>query len=237
MKIIKTQFGIIKFKPQVIYWGVKTINKEVAARNLSDLKAILDGEGIKFMLIAGTLLGAVREHDFISHDEDIDLAFLEEDKQAVLDVLPKVLEIGFDIARYDNRGLLSVIRNGEYIDLYFFKPKEGEYGIRTCSGWLILEKFLTRYGQLDFKGEVYSVPLDYIGYLQCEYGENWKTPIKWFDYKMPSWKQRLFAFREHLKELAPSCVLEMIYKFKEPRFEMRYRNNINQYLSNGGSID
>ena len=30
-------------------------------------------------------------------------------------------EIGFKVARYDRRGLLSIIRKGEYIDLYFFK--------------------------------------------------------------------------------------------------------------------
>ena len=237
MKKIKTSTGYVEYNPQIIYWGIKTINKKIAAKNLSDLKSVLDGEVIKFMLIAGTLLGAVREHDFISHDEDIDLAFLEEDKQIVFDSLPKITKKGFEIARYDGRGLLSVIRDGEYIDFYFFKPKKGEKAIRTCSGWLILDKFLTRYGQLEFKGEIYSVPLDYIGYLRCEYGDDWSTPIKWFNYNMPFWKQKLFAIREHIKAIIPSIIMDIIYKLKEPRFEMTYRRNIDKYLSSGGTIE
>jgi len=237
MPKIKTSTGEIAYKTQIIYWGVKKINKEIAADNLRDLKKVLDSEGIKFMLIAGTLLGAVREHDFITHDEDIDLAFLNEDKQKVFDILPKLLEIGFEIARYDKRELMSIIRNGEYIDFYFFKPKEGEFGIRTCSGWLILEKFLTRYGQLEFKGEMFSVPKDYIEFLRCEYGDDWKTPIKWFDYEMPWWKLKLFAIKEHIKDWLPMFIMKPILVKVEARNERGYRKRLEKYLSSGGCID
>lgn len=237
MPKIRTSNGDIKYKTQIIYWGVKCINKEKAEKNLSDLKKILDEEGIKFMLIAGTLLGAVREKDFITHDEDIDLAFLSEDKQRVFDTLPRIIEKGFEIARYDKRDLLSVIRDGEYIDFYFFRPKNGEKGIRTCSGWLVLDKFLTRYGTLDFKGELYTVPQDYIEYLRCEYGENWRTPIKWFNYKMPWWKKKIYVIKELTKDLLPFSVLAYISKKRESRFEKSYRRNIKEYFDKGGSLE
>ena len=237
MPTIKTSSGDIKYKTQVIYWGVKKINKTIAAKNLSDLKRVLDAEGIKFMLIAGTLLGAVREHDFITHDEDIDLAFLNEDKQRVFDVLPKLLDLGFEIARYDKRELMSVIRDGEYIDFYFFKPKPEEKGIRTCSGWLILDKFLTQYGQIEFKGETYNVPKDYIEFLRCEYGDDWGTPIQWFDYKMPWWKLKLFAIKEHIKDWMPMCIMNKILVKVEARNEIGYRKRLDKYLANGGTIE
>ena len=120
MAAIKTSSGqIIKYRNRVLY-GQKRINKPAAFKNLISLKRIFDDAGIDFLLIAGTLLGAVREHDFITHDEDIDLAFLYENKQRVIDLLPRILDQGFSIARYDRRNLLSVIRNDEYIDFYFF---------------------------------------------------------------------------------------------------------------------
>ncbi len=236
MPIIHTSKGDVSYKNQIIYWGVKTINKEIAQNNLFELKNILDASQINFLLIAGTLLGAIREHDFIDHDEDIDLAFLDEDRAKVLDVIPQLLLSGFEIARYDDRGLLSVIRDGEYIDLYFFKEKEGEKGIRTCCGWLVLEKFLVNTTHIDFKGNLFAAPNDYVEYLKCEYGDNWMVPVKWFDYKMPWWKKRIFALKEHMKNSLPSCLMKVIQKKRESQFEMQYRKSIEKYLSNGGSI-
>ena len=81
MPKIHTSSGTITYKTYPLYTGVKVINKEISQENLLLLKRILDNYSIFFGLIAGTLLGAVREHDFINHDEDTDLFFLEEDKQ------------------------------------------------------------------------------------------------------------------------------------------------------------
>lgn len=36
-------------------------------------KELLESQNIKFYLIYGTLLGAIREHSFISHDYDVDI--------------------------------------------------------------------------------------------------------------------------------------------------------------------
>ena len=235
MPIFYTLNGKIKYKPQVIYWGVHNLNKSVAQKNLCDIKRILDQEKIRFLLLGGTLLGAVREHDFIAHDEDVDLAILSEDKQAVIDILPKILSTGFNIARYDKRDLLSIIRDGEYIDFNFFRPKEK--GIRTSNGWLVLEKFLLNTMTMEFKGEVYLVPRDHIEYLRCEYGDNWRTPIKWFNYSMPWWKKILFKLRALAKEYFPNFILKYLLKIKENSYEAGYRKRVNAYLSNGGTID
>ena len=70
MPSVMTSHGAIRYKTIPLFPGVKRIDKEIAFENLCLLKSILDANGIKFQLAFGTLLGVVREHDFIDHDED-----------------------------------------------------------------------------------------------------------------------------------------------------------------------
>lgn len=230
MTKIKTSTGVIKFKAVPIYRGVKQINKEIAADNLALLKEIFDQNGVEFMLYAGTLLGAVRDHDFITHDEDIDLAFEAKDKTKVFDLLPLLIQNGFDVARYDRRDLLSVIRNGEYTDFYFFSPYSDDVSI--CSGVLCMTEFLMDKTSFMFKGKEYLVPKNTEGYLLFEYGKNWKTPIKWNNYEMPSWKRRLFELKEYAKDLLSDFMFYILVKGPERRLKNHYQKLVDSYRNN-----
>ena len=44
-----------------------------------ELKLICDNNGIKYFMIAGTLLGAVRHKGFIPWDDDMDFAIMRKD--------------------------------------------------------------------------------------------------------------------------------------------------------------
>lgn len=234
MAIIKTSKGVkIKYHNRVLY-GQKVINKPIAIDNLVAFKRVLDNAHIDFLIIAGTLLGAVREHDFISYDEDIDVALLVENKQKLFDVLPELLAEGFEIARYDKRNLLSVIRNGEYIDLYFFYKSEEV--LRRCNGWLIPAKFLENTALISFKNNLFSAPRDYVEYLRYEYGETWQTPIKWFNYDISNFLKFRIYIKERAKEFLPPFVLSVIAKIKEKKFEKKFRNKLKVYQENGGVI-
>lgn len=224
MPKIRTSFGFISYKTYPLYIGVKVINKEISRENLLLVKEILDKHSVFFGLIAGTLLGAVREHDFISHDEDTDLYLLEEDKQKVFDILPEFLKDGFNIARYDRRGLLSIIRKGEYIDLYFFS----DYGnqIRICSGWCIPERFLLNTSQYVFQGSIFMVPKDYVAYLEYEYGMDWQTPIPYTDYTMNNWKRKMLQLKEQAKDILPNWAYFYLVRKAEKKIEKKYLEKI-----------
>jgi lipopolysaccharide cholinephosphotransferase len=182
MTTLQTIRGPYKFKQVDLYLGRKKINKVISRANLLDIKKILDKGNLNFGLIHGTLLGAIREHDFISHDEDIDLSVLSEDEEKFKSLLFDMKESGFDLIRYDRRGLYSVMRQGEYIDFYIFKPFQR--GVRHSGSDYVLEKHLTKTIEIDFQNTKFRVPADYIEFLEIYYGNDWQTPIVWTTYNL-----------------------------------------------------
>lgn len=213
--IITTPLGKYLYKQKILYLGIKPINKVQADENLKLLKKILIDCNVPFGLIYGTLLGAVREHDFITHDEDIDLFVLEENKAFFLSSLFVLRKNGFEVIRDDGRGLISIIRKGEYIDFYIFKKIKED--IRVCSGLCILDKFLTETSTILFRGETYLIPKDYEEFLRFEYGENWKTPIPYTDFKVSKFRKLIFYIKEYTKDLLPDSIYLKIKRRKEEK--------------------
>ncbi len=86
---IITKNGLYFYLPIHLYLGRKLINRDVCRENLLDFKRILDEKNIQFGLMFGTLLGAVREKNFIEHDEDTDVYVLAEYRENILSLLFK----------------------------------------------------------------------------------------------------------------------------------------------------
>lgn len=182
MAKIKTKIGVYKFRQKNLYLGLKQINKIIAKKNLLDAKRVLDDNGLYFGLIFGTLLGAVREHDFIAHDEDIDLFILKEDEENFKVILFMLQDIGFKLIRYDRRGLYSIERNGEYIDFYIFS--EFSKGVYHSGSDYILERHLRDTADYEFQGDLFRIPENYEEFCNVHYGRDWRTPIVWTTYKL-----------------------------------------------------
>lgn len=217
MKTIVTSAGKkISYKPLPLFRGIQFIDKKLAKDNLLLLKDILDSNNINFGLIAGTILGAVREHDFIDHDEDIDLFVLSEDRQNIIDTLPQICAAGFNVIRYHRtKKLLSIMRNGQYIDFNFYEPYNKD--IRCSGGWLILDRFLTQTTTIDFLGKEFKVPQDYFGYLECAYGKNWRTPVVWNNYQMSWWETKFRNLAEKIKDMLPLPLYNYLLSFSANR--------------------
>lgn len=178
MQVITTKHGNYKFKRQIFTLGGKWIDKKISKENLLIFKTIMDKYNIPFTLAYGTLLGAIRENDFITHDEDIDIAILREDEEIFLDLLFEFQKNGFVVGRYED-DLLSLIRKNEYIDIYIFKKSMfGLLGYRHRGIKYLKNKYLINTIKYSFLNENFDIPKEYIKYLEDEYGSNWKTPIK-----------------------------------------------------------
>ena len=227
MPKIELSNGVIKYKTVPLYGGVKLIDKEKALENLLLVKKILDERNVPFQLAYGTLLGAIRDKDFITHDEDIDLIVLEEYKQTFIDTLPILIEEGFAIARYDRRGLMSIIRNGEYIDFYFF-AKAGN-GLRTCSGTFCIAKHIEEVAPLIFKGVEFLAPNEYEDFFLFEYGENWRTPVQYQNFEMSKFHRLTLSFKEHVKDILPDWIFFRLAKKAENLMTEQYNEKLKRY--------
>ena len=155
--------------------GEKKIDPIIAEVNLLDFKKCMDQHTLTFGLIYGTLLGAIREKGFIAHDEDTDLFVLLEDRKNILAILFDLRKSGFEVGRY-NGELLTIVRDGEYIDLYFFR-KQGFFN-RECDGYVVPNHMLTNPEPYQFLGTSFNVPKNPEKLLNKLYGENWRVPDK-----------------------------------------------------------
>lgn len=225
---IKLGENIYRYKFIPIYPGIKRLNKEIAFENLLLLKKICEENHIPFLLYYGTLLGAVREKNFITHDEDIDLALKKEDMPIFLNLLFKLRNIGFEVARYERRGFMSIIRKGEYIDLYFFDIYPQNRNWRYCARDIFPKDFIEETKKIDFKGELFSTCSNPIKFLEFYYGENWKTPIAFFDFNMSKiTKLKLFS-SQYIKMLLPRSIVEHLQNKRDMKYLSLQKSKIKQ---------
>lgn len=224
MEQIKTRNGVYYFKPKILYAGIKKIDRIKAKENLILFNQIANKQNLHFGLCYGTLLGAIRENDFIEHDEDIDLFVLYEHKEHLFNCIYDLILEGFQICRYDRRKeLISFIRHGEYIDIYFF-VKIGN-GLRSTLGDPLPEKYLTELVKIKFQGEYFWVAKDYSEMLLFLYGPEWKTPIQTFNYN-----SFLGKYVEILKwkiyNWMPNYIFFKLMNFRNSRKMARYEFRI-----------
>ena len=197
MKIIKTVNGEIRFEEKS-FSSPKPLNLIIAKNNLLEVKKILDARNVQFGLMYGTLLGAIRENNFITHDEDIDLFVLEENKSDLFNSLHDLIFQGFLVCRCDEV-LLSIIKDDVYIDFYFFKKKF--FYFRECASGLIYKrKYLELTNDYMFLGAKFKVPSNAKSFLKVLYGKNWLIPIK---NDPSSGYSPYFRFRESIKKYLP----------------------------------
>ena len=164
------------------YVEEKIFDKKKATMNLRDIKKIFDGYKFNFWLIGGTLLGAVREKDFISWDDDIDIAVYEEEFLPKYDVLKKKFIAKGFIFRDTRKSMgtkITLWREGpkNSIDCLFLKPDYEKNEYRLSRVRRHPRKYFEKYGTIEFKGMIFRVPSPPNKYLASMY-EHWEKPIK-----------------------------------------------------------
>ncbi len=166
----------MQFKQHIIYDGMKRQNDVIALENLGILAHYLDGIGLNWGPAFGTLLSIVRNDGFLPWAQGLDLYFLKEDEERFKDLLWKLKEEGFNLVRYERRGLYTIQRKGEYSNFYVFRKISPD--IRHSGGRdFVNERYIQKTVKWNFKGIELNVPEELDDFLTFQYGD-WVKPIQ-----------------------------------------------------------
>ena len=172
---IKTSKGFLEYHSHLLYFGEQKVNKEVLLDNIRIISIYLDKIGISWGPAFGSLIGIIRNDDFLPWNPVFDIYILKEDEERFKDVLWLLIEdAGFELVRHERRGLYFLRRNYEYIKVFVLHKISSD--VRHTGGSdFIHEKYLQNTVKWDFKGIELNVPQDVDEYLTFQYG-NWVEP-------------------------------------------------------------
>lgn len=203
MSHIKTSKGFLEYKNHLLYFGNKVINKEVMLENLRIISLYLDKIDINWGPAFGSLIGMVRNEDFQPWKPIFDIYILKEDEERFKDILWSLLEVGFNLVRYERRGYYFLERNGEYIKFYVLAKISSDVR-HTAGAFYIHDKYLQNTVKWDFYGIEMNVPVEVDEYLTFHYGEDWTIPKQTVVYSSNSvlryWHWLKYWCQDHLPD-------------------------------------
>jgi hypothetical protein len=156
------------------------LNKQDALDLLLKVQKCANEHGIDIYLAFGTLLGAVRDKDFIKGDKDADTYVKNE--RAFFEILPYLKDNGIELVRYIKNVEFSFrdkTHPGVFIDVFVLRKTYSIWGIYCyeLGGFVTPKKYLKRDGVLEFKGHEFKTPLNPVNLLKFWYGDTWNIPI------------------------------------------------------------
>lgn len=213
----RTSNGPFHYNRKFLYVGIKRIDKEISLDNLRDFLYLTEKGGVKTGPVFGSLLGIVRDNDFITWDEDIDLYILKENEDAFDALLPTFKENGFELIRYERRGLYSFMRNGEYMDVYVLE-NVGD-GIRHTGSAFLFEEDFTDTVYHDFKGIKVNIPRNVERHLEFLYGD-WKTPVQYANFELGPLDKLKLRLKVAFKNALPDFIYyPLLHRHHQKDFE------------------
>lgn len=179
---LKTSKGYLEYDSHLMYFGNHKIDKDKMLENIQILSLYLDKIGINWGPAFGTLIGVVRNDDFLPWNPVFDIYILKEDEERFKDVLWLLMEVGFNLFRHERRGLYYLKRNNEVIKVFVLHKISSD--VRHTGGSdFIHEKYLQNTVKWNFNDIMLNVPEEVDEYLSFRYGENWITPLQTKTYK------------------------------------------------------
>ena len=159
------------------------ISYDEARKILFCTQDVFSQNGLNVSLSFGTLLGAVRDKNFIKGDYDVDV-FIKDEK-LLLSSLWKIKQAGLNLIRASAHRVYSFRLNSNshcYIDVYILKSTSTIWGLYCyeLNGLMIPKKYLHE-DKISFLGRSFSCPANPENLLKFWYTETWNIPMGKFE--------------------------------------------------------
>lgn len=200
---INTKFGLYVSESVDLSVLKKKINVDVASRNVLDLNDFFSSNNFRYGVIYGTLLGLYRDRCLIPWDEDTDIFIMSDHKNELINSLFELRDIGFEVVRNDG-DLISLMRDGEYTDLYFFNCNRKGYC--TCNLDKLPSHFFSSTSFVELNGISVPTVSNIEEFLRYSYGEDWCTPK---DNSPADVKGRLGSLYVYIRPIVPKNVVKL----------------------------
>ncbi|WP_051551295.1 class I SAM-dependent methyltransferase [Nocardioides sp. URHA0020] len=160
----------------------------------------LEKAGVEPFLAYGTLLGAVRDQDFIGHDSDADVGYVSRFEFPV-DVVResyalqrRLREMGFRVQRYSGLGLKVILEEpggtSRGLDVFGGFSRDGMLYLMGEVGHPFRDEWLHPRTSATLAGREFPVPARPEHLLEAMYGESWRLPDPAFKFVTPVSTQR-----------------------------------------------
>ncbi len=160
----------------------------------------LEKAGTEPFLAYGTLLGAVRDHDFIGHDSDADIGYVSR-HEAPVDVVRESFQIqrrlqdmGFPVHRYSGIGIKVVAREADGsprgLDVFGGFMTGGTLYLMGEVGHPFRREWLYPRSTVELAGRRFPAPAEPAHLLEAMYGPSWRVPDPAYQFTTPQSTQR-----------------------------------------------
>ena len=154
---------------------------------IEEFSDFLDDEiGVKSFITSGTLLGCIRDSDFIGHDDDIDLAYVSNYESKDEIIAERILIFNcinshqsFRAEERDGQRLVVKVKDGElefWFDLFSAFCRDGFFNECPLKPNTLRASDIVPLKKVDFLGGKVPVPNNPEKLLELNYGSGWATP-------------------------------------------------------------
>jgi hypothetical protein len=145
---------------------------------------------LRGFLCYGSLLGAVRENDFIAHDDDVDVLYVDqsttrsEAERGSIALEERFRAAGYSSWRPSGSLNFNVSKNGISVDLFpsWFEGDQIQVMMEKFQYRPIKSSLVLPPGEAELCGRKYPAPADPAGFLAERYGENWRKPDQFYEW-------------------------------------------------------
>ena len=162
---------------------------------IGTVTAALEEAGVRPFLAYGTLLGAVRQGDFIGHDSDADLGYVSAHEHPVDAVLEsfrldrRLTRMGFEITRYSGLAFKVVVRESDGtsrgLDVFGGFLREGTLYLMGEVGHPFRREWLEPRSEVTLAGRAFPAPHQPERLLEAMYGPGWRVPDPAYKFETP----------------------------------------------------